>query len=37
MKERAKLLGGVLRIKSQPGLGTEIAVESPIDEEIPDD
>ncbi len=36
MKERAKLLGGILSVKSQPGLGTEIAIEIPIDEEAPD-
>jgi signal transduction histidine kinase len=34
MKERAKLLGGVLSIKSRPGVGTEVAVEIPIPKEV---
>ncbi len=34
MKERAEFFGGVLSIKSQPGLGTQISVEIPIDREV---
>ncbi|MFC1935808.1 sensor histidine kinase, partial [Chloroflexota bacterium] len=37
MKERAEFLGGVLSIRSQPSLGTEIDVEIPVDEEVSDD
>ena len=37
MKERVELLGGVLNIKSQPGLGTQIAVKIPVTQEVPDD
>ncbi len=37
MKERVELLGGVLGIKSQSGLGTRIAVKIPITQEVPDD
>ncbi len=36
MEERAELLGGHLSIKSRPGFGTQIAVEIPIEQEIPD-
>lgn len=36
MEERAELLGGHLSIKSRPGLGTQITVKIPIEQEIPD-
>ncbi len=37
MKERVELLGGVLGVKSQPELGTRIAVKIPIAQEVPND
>lgn len=36
MEERAELLGGHLSIKSRAGLGTQITVKIPIEQEIPD-
>ena len=36
MQERVKLLGGVLRIESSPGNGTQIAAELPFDRSGPD-
>jgi two-component system, NarL family, sensor histidine kinase DegS len=35
LRERASLLGGCVRIESQPGRGTRVIVQVPVDEEYP--
>jgi signal transduction histidine kinase len=35
MNERARTIGGVLRIDSAPGAGTRITVQVPLDDPVP--
>ncbi|MHA2067306.1 MAG: ATP-binding protein [Candidatus Thorarchaeota archaeon] len=37
MKERVELVGGILKIRSHPGRGTEIEIEIPMNYEVPDE